>query len=202
MSEVPFVPLDFPPWIRWRVRACPDLPQPEGTGPNGRPLCRWCASEVPTGRQSWCSDRCSGKFRRVFSWGDIAAYVRDRDRKCQRCGTKHPGWKATRASERIALIWPDGHIDAGRWHYLAPTACYRDAPSRELGKPGGYYARLCDLREWWEVDHIREVVNGGTDDPANLRLLCHRCHVESGVERRAETKRLNDPQKRIALEAA
>lgn len=197
-----FVPLDFPPWIRWRVRACPDLPQPKGKGPNGRALCRWCASEVPLGSRSWCSDRCSRKFRRVFSWGDIAAYVRERDEKCQRCGTRHPGWKATLSAERVVAVYPDGYISDGRSWYLPSSMHYREAPSREFGKPGGYYTRICDLREWWEVDHIREVINGGTDDPANLRLLCHRCHVESGVERRAEAKRIKRGQGEIAMGAA
>lgn len=37
----------------------------------------------------------------------------------------------------------------------------------------------------WNVDHIRRVVDGGTDDPANLRLLCHACHVAVGYEQRA-----------------
>lgn len=29
----------------------------------------------------------------------------------------------------------------------------------------------------WEVDHIIRVVDGGTDHPDNLRLLCKSCHI-------------------------
>lgn len=45
--------------------------------------------------------------------------------------------------------------------------------------------RLCgENAAPYEVDHIRRVVDGGTDDPANLRTLCHACHAEvSGAHR-------------------
>ncbi len=36
----------------------------------------------------------------------------------------------------------------------------------------------------WDVDHIIRVIDGGTDDPDNLRLLCIACHVEVGYEQR------------------
>jgi 5-methylcytosine-specific restriction enzyme A len=39
----------------------------------------------------------------------------------------------------------------------------------------------------WEVDHIVAVEDGGTDDPANLRLLCCPCHKErTALQRRAK----------------
>ncbi len=34
------------------------------------------------------------------------------------------------------------------------------------------------VRYRFEVDHIVAVNDGGTDDPANLRLLCEVCHHE------------------------
>ena len=41
------------------------------------------------------------------------------------------------------------------------------------------------VRLEWEVDHIVAVEDGGTDDPANLRLLCKRCHKErTALQRR------------------
>jgi hypothetical protein len=43
---------------------------------------------------------------------------------------------------------------------------YRDA----------YRCQLC-RRAAAEVDHIVPVIDGGTDDPANLRSLCHDCHA-------------------------
>lgn len=39
----------------------------------------------------------------------------------------------------------------------------------------------------WDVDHIIRVVDGGTDDPENLRLLCIPCHTEVGHEQRSAT---------------
>ena len=36
----------------------------------------------------------------------------------------------------------------------------------------------------WDVDHIIPVRDGGTDDPANLRLLCMPCHIKVGYEQR------------------
>lgn len=47
----------------------------------------------------------------------------------------------------------------------------------------------------WDVDHIVRVTDGGTDDPANLRLLCMDCHVAVGHEQRAESS----PQSPLAL---
>lgn len=40
----------------------------------------------------------------------------------------------------------------------------------------------------WDVDHIVPVIQGGTDDPDNLRLLCMDCHVEVGYEQRGTTR--------------
>ena len=39
----------------------------------------------------------------------------------------------------------------------------------------------------WDVDHIVRVADGGTDDPANLRLLCIPCHAEVTREQRGAT---------------
>jgi 5-methylcytosine-specific restriction protein A len=58
--------------------------------------------------------------------------------------------------------------------------------------------RRSDRREYdspWEVDHIVRVIDGGTDDPANLRLLCYPCHVAAGYEQRASIS----PQGTFAL---
>jgi hypothetical protein len=177
MADEPFVPLDFPPWLTWNVRGTPDLPQEKGSDGKFLPHCRWCRNPVPRGRQSWCSGACDAKWKRVWSWGAISQYVRERDRVCQRCSTEHPGWMPRRHGYYGVYVSAAGEV------YRNPAYAFR----AEHG--GAYNAPACELREWWEVDHIREVINGGTDDPANLRLLCHACHVASGVERRREAKR-------------
>lgn len=165
MSQ-PFEPLEFPAWLSWGRRKGAVLLQPAGTGPNGRKLCRWCATEVPKGCSSWCSDRCVKRYRRVWSWDAVRAYVIERDGACNRCGCGHPGWKQGRGVHRVV------YVVAG-WN----------RPRSE-----GYRAEMCDLFEWWEVDHITPVRNGGTDDPTNLRLLCHACHVAVGYEQRRDEK--------------
>lgn len=152
---------EFPAWMSWKRRGGAHLPQPEGRGPNGRRLCRWCASEVPKGSQSWCGDACVKRFLRVFSWQNLRQYIIDRDRVCSRCGCEHPGWKQSRGYSHSYVY------NAGRW------------------ATGNY----CPLVPWWEVDHIVRVTDGGDDNPDNLRLLCHACHIVVGYEQRADAKR-------------
>lgn len=52
----------------------------------------------------------------------------------------------------------------------------------------------------FEVDHINRVVDGGTDDPTNLRLLCPACHVRAGYEQREAQRRLAHADQ-LSLEA-
>lgn len=171
MAEA-FVPLDFPAWTKWGQRggwgmdhaafraAFPDHKHQVRDGVElhtdgrGRSYewpkwkwvgtvrhCGWCGGECPKRRRSWCSDACSNKFGRVWSWGALAKYVFERDGgKCRRCGAD----------------------DGGPAH-------------------GNRYSG-------WQVDHITPVRNGGTDDPENLRLLCHDCHVAVGYEQRRAEK--------------
>lgn len=54
------------------------------------------------------------------------------------------------------------------WRQTRAMVLYRDA----------YRCQLC-RRAAAEVDHIVPVIDGGTDDPANLRSLCHDCHAAS-----------------------
>ena len=153
-------PAEFPAWIRWKRRGGADLRQPEGRGPNGRRLCRWCASEVPAGRQSWCSEPCVSRGLQVLGWRQLREFIIARDKVCNRCGTDWPGWKQTRSYDWTSVR------DGGRW----------------------YQSKSTTLFPWWEVDHITRIIDGGTDDPANLRLLCHACHVAVGYEQRAAAK--------------
>lgn len=59
-------------------------------------------------------------------------------------------------------------------------------PERERALwEGGPVIKSRHRSDPWDVDHIVRVIDGGTDDPANLRLLCMACHVEVGHEQRA-----------------
>ena len=51
------------------------------------------------------------------------------------------------------------------------------------------FAQACSLVKDWDVDHIRAVKDGGTDDPANLRLLCGRCHKQVTAQQHANWAR-------------
>ena len=119
------------------------------------------ALRSPNGRPlcGWCEAECLG---RRTCWCSV---------EC--------AWKFIRVSTwgdlRKYIIKRDGEIC---------TRCGASAPPVEkserwwFGKP----------RSFWEVDHIVPVKHGGTDDPANLRLLCTTCHIKAGYEQRAARK--------------
>lgn len=145
----PFVALDFPPWAKWGRRCgivifqTRDVPVCE----NGKPGCGWCGKPCEGRRTSWCSNACSDKHGKVWSWGALSRYIFDRDGGiCTRCGT-----------DCAAL------------------------PPRIIG-------RWKQPRRQWAADHILPVAHGGTDDPANLRLVCDPCHLAVGAEQRAARK--------------
>ena len=156
MPERAFEPLVIPLWGRWGQRQGLMLDRREWpewgdytrmAGPNHRPLCKWCKTEVPPRRRAWCSNECSEKFSRVWNWEAMRRYVKERDQlTCQRCGTTEP-----------------------------------PPPPEAKHSWGQRY-------DPWDVDHIMPVIQGGTDDPDNLRLLCMACHNEVGYEQRGTKK--------------
>jgi 5-methylcytosine-specific restriction endonuclease McrA len=92
------------------------------TGPNGRPLCRWCALEVPPGRRrTFCSPYCVHEWRLRSDPGYLRDQVFARDRGiCALCGldtvaeyrrlrrlprAKRPAFLAHRRS-----LWDADHI--------------------------------------------------------------------------------------------
>jgi 5-methylcytosine-specific restriction endonuclease McrA len=116
--------------------------------------CPSCHVPLPTARMLWCR-RCSRigfEIERnvTWDWGWAKYEVFQRDgRVCRNCG--QVGDTPKGAPEQ-----PPPNAD-DYWH--AHTA----------------WAKL-----YWnplEVDHIKEIRHGGTDDLANLQVLCHRCHA-------------------------
>lgn len=190
-EATPFVALEFPPWIRWGQRrgASIDNAALAVTYPDHRYYqrvgdrfelagavrrCGWCGHECIGRRTSWCSDACSKNFQCVWSWGAVAAYVIMRDVVCQSCGCEHPGWNRSRSLIRR------------EWHFNDSQGWVRSGRA--------FQAQYTMLSEWWEVDHIVPVKDGGTDDPANLRLLCHECHVTAGIEQRRARRQKVAPE--------
>lgn len=119
---------------------------------DGSTFCRWCA-KITRGRR-WCADGCVAEFMRRGHWPTMAAYITKRDLVCRLCGDTR--YDITRA----------------RWYWPAEDSWPNDR--------SGFKSEACRLKITHAVDHIVAVKDGGTDDPANLRLLCGRCHSDVG----------------------
>lgn len=141
----------------------PDRPAGE------RPRCRWCWGPVPKGRHSWCSDHCVDEYKNEYDWLHISRQVFKRDRGvCAICGCD---------TERVRRV-----LRHARWR-----SWWEWDVRRELfgTKRGG--DRL------YEIDHICQRKEGGTNALTNLRTLCIGCHAietsryarERAVRRRA-----------------
>lgn len=59
----------------------------------------------------------------------------------------------------------NAHYKTARWQRL-----------RRLVLAGRPVCERCRCRAASHVDHVVALAAGGTDDPANLRALCHACH--------------------------
>jgi len=91
-------------------------------------------------------------------------------------------------------------VDRGRvrWQYEEMKARTENARKQlnrklryEILKRDGNKCVLCGARELLQIDHITAKVNGGTDDPANLRTLCIDCNIGKALsegERRTVCK--------------
>ena len=105
-----FVALDFPPWIRWGqrrgasidnialARAHSDHRHWTHVGDGALGFvgtvyhCGWCGAPCGGRRTAWCSETCSTRYYRVWSWGALVQYIRERDGDvCRRCFATDPG---------------------------------------------------------------------------------------------------------------
>lgn len=59
----------------------------------------------------------------------------------------------------------------------------------------------CGATEDLEIHHVIPIKDGGTDEISNIRLLCHRCHLEAHGKSRIlrELKRKEQKEKRLKL---
>jgi 5-methylcytosine-specific restriction enzyme A len=135
-------------------------PDSLSTGPNGRPLCRWCRLELPAGRRrTFCSDFCVHEWKLRSDPGYLREQVLARDRAvCAVCG-----------------------IDcrAEFFHLKRLRGAARLRAWAEWGlKPNG-------RSSLWDADHILAVAEGGGEcDLTNLRTLCLRCHRKATADLR------------------
>ena len=127
------------------------------TGPDGRPLCRWCGLEVPLRRLTFCSDWCVDQWRLRTDPGYLREQVFLRDRGvCALCGVDaRAAWfdlKRSRGAHREKLL--------ARWGL-----------------------KRIARKTLWDADHIVPVAEGGGEcDLENLRTLCLPCHRQQTLE--------------------
>lgn len=120
-------------------------------GPGGRSLCRWCKTEVPKGRRSFCSDSCVHEWRLRTNPGYLREHVFDRDKGiCAQCGV-----------DTMAL-----RRDMRKLDYAARRKFLKEWRLTEGSR-----------KSLWDADHIVPVAEGGGQcDLANMRTLCLLCH--------------------------
>ena len=121
-------------------------------------------------------------------------------RLCGWCDTECSGrrtrWCSDECSAKYGRVWSWGAVSRYVRKRDRETCqrCGTTDPPRPKQK--GWGARVTP----WDVDHVVPVVDGGTDDPANLRLLCIDCHRIVGYEQRAA--RRESEQGALDLEGA
>lgn len=76
----------------------------------------------------------------------------------------------TRAT-RPATVSDQQRTRGGAWMRIRAQVLARDAGLCQVCKAAGRLTLAA------EVDHIRELADGGTDEPANLQAICRPCHV-------------------------
>lgn len=153
-------------------------------GMEGRYLCRWCEGAVPKGRLYWCGDACVLEYRMRADWNFIRDQIIARDKVCRCCGGAR--YCAVGGKKRARTGW-----EPRQTYFLASRIWGKEQRALVWGP-----FNALELR--WEVDHIVSVIDGGTDDPANLRLLCAPCHHDRTATWARD--RATGPQVTLALD--
>ena len=135
----------------------PHYPSQGKKGPHGRSLCYCgCGREVRPPRRNWFGEDCITKWRWLHDWQFIRERVLERDKGvCRKCG-------------RDCLA-----VQFSVWQL------WKSDPTRKSPASIEFYQRHPGVRlfhDYWQADHIRERVDGGTNEMVNLQTLCLPCH--------------------------
>jgi 5-methylcytosine-specific restriction endonuclease McrA len=128
-------------------------------GATGRPLCRYCALEVPPPRRTFCSEWCVHEWKLRTDPGYLRERVLARDKGvCALCRTDTlEAWLQLKRSR--------GERRAKRLEHWGLARFSR--------------------KSLWDADHIVPVIEGGGEcDLSNIRTLCLRCHRQVTLELR------------------
>jgi hypothetical protein len=145
----------------------------------GRGECTWCGQQVPARRIKWCGSECVQNFQLRCQPAYQRPFVLKREHFiCEMCG------RDVQASQRRGIDeWgrhPSHSAYGVDWKHKQSV---REEIFRRHGWARG---------EWYEVDHIIPVIEGGgLLGPENLRLLCGACHAVVTRELRARLKQQN-----------
>jgi rubredoxin len=179
--------VDFPP--EWNKRKKAGL----------CPVCAKPKEEFEKGRQIYCSAACADKYSDHFiTWQALRQKIIDKHPKCEECGTTEENWRERRAEkEAIALkefeVKYEREITAIRIHALTELENNFIERIKEIESKGCTWFEIRNGLErigisvpferytfpGFEVDHRVAIMNGGDQwDEANLRVLCHDCHLK------------------------
>lgn len=157
-----------------------------------RRKCRFCGKEPKPPRRTFCGPDCVDGFlaRKMRSGGALREIlVRRNGARCVLCGLDAAELK--RKLESVAEAASYLGLAAQRLEGISEWAPLRYAEDagelRRLSEailsekgfpPATFLERGTLVRSLLEADHILPLVEGGTLDLENLRLLCYPCHLE------------------------
>ena len=126
-------------------------------------LCRWCGTQVPERRRTFCSEACVHEWKLRTNPGYLREKVFERDRGvCAECGV-----------DTMAL-----RRDMKKLDYAARRRFLKEWMLSEGSR-----------KSLWDADHVLSVAEGGGQcSLENMRTLCLRCHRVATAKLRERLK--------------
>lgn len=187
-------------------------------GPNGRRLCRYCKTEVPEGRETFCSKACVHEWKIRTQPSYVRFHIEMRDRGvCRECGrdtgklrakfTKfidahvrlhNPGYDPIKGSDGVIR---GTKTKAKDWDAIRKLSAQFERFVRKLQRDGftidpavpmaHYWANKA--RSFWEADHRVPVAEGGGECGLDgYQTLCTPCHKRKTAEQARRRRRQPD----------